>query len=63
MLFDIVFEGGGMRGVAFVGALEALADSGHEFGRVMGSSVGGLAAALLSTGHDSLIMQLALAGE
>lgn len=52
MLFDLVFEGGGVRGIAFIGALEALAAGGHEIDRVMGTSVGGLTAALLATGHD-----------
>ena len=52
MLFDLVFEGGGVRGIAFLGALEALADNGHTFDRLMGTSVGGLTAALLATGHD-----------
>jgi NTE family protein len=52
MKFDLVFEGGGVRGIAFIGALEALAAHGHTVGRVMGSSVGGLTAALLATGHD-----------
>lgn len=52
MLFDLVFEGGGVRGIAFLGALEALADNGHTFDRLMGTSVGGLTAALLVTGHD-----------
>jgi len=52
MLLDLVFEGGGVRGVAFVGALEALADQGHQIGRVMGTSVGGLTAALLAAGYD-----------
>ena len=52
MLLDLVFEGGGVRGVAFIGALEALADNGHQIGRVMGTSVGGLTAALLAVGYD-----------
>lgn len=52
MEFDLVFEGGGVRGVAFLGALEAFARNGHTVGRVMGTSVGGLTAALLATGHD-----------
>lgn len=52
MKFDLVFEGGGVRGVAFLGALEAFAANGHTFGRVMGTSVGGLTAALLAIGHD-----------
>jgi predicted acylesterase/phospholipase RssA len=52
MKFDLVFEGGGVRGVAFIGALEAFARNGHTIGRVMGTSVGGLTAALLATGHD-----------
>jgi predicted acylesterase/phospholipase RssA len=42
-----------VRGVAFLGALEALKDNGHQFDRLMGSSVGGLTAALLATGHDA----------
>lgn len=53
MEFDLVFEGGGVRGVAFLGALEAFAGNGHTVGRVMGTSVGGLTAALLATGHDA----------
>jgi NTE family protein len=52
MEFDLVFEGGGVRGVAFIGALEAFSRNGHTVGRVMGTSVGGLTAALLATGHD-----------
>ncbi len=53
MLFDLVLDCGGVRGVAFIGALEALADGGHEFDRLMGTSVGGLVAAMLATGHDT----------
>lgn len=57
MLFDLVFEGGGVRGVAFVGALQALAANGHQIGRVMGTSVGGLTAALLTAGYDVQAIQ------
>ena len=53
MLFDLVLDCGGVRGVAFLGALEALADGGHEFDRLLGTSIGGLVAAMLATGHDA----------
>jgi predicted acylesterase/phospholipase RssA len=53
MLFDLVLDCGGVRGVAFIGALEALADGGHEFDRLMGTSIGGLVAAMLATGHSA----------
>lgn len=53
MLFDLVLDCGGVRGVAFLGALEALEDGGHEFDRLLGTSIGGLVAAMLATGHDA----------
>ena len=38
--FDIVFEGGGAKGVAFVGALEVLRRHGHRTARLVGTSAG-----------------------
>ena len=35
-LYDAVFEGGGAKGVAFVGALEVLRDKGHKIRRYVG---------------------------
>jgi NTE family protein len=37
---DLVLEGGGVKGIALVGAVTALADAGYSFPRVAGSSAG-----------------------
>ncbi len=39
-LYDIVFEGGGAKGSAFVGALKALKERGHGHRRLIGTSSG-----------------------
>ena len=44
--YDAVFEGGGVKGVALIGALERLEEEGIEFGRAAGTSAGAIAAAL-----------------
>lgn len=51
MEYDLVFEGGGAKGVAYVGALQALIDNGHTIGRVAGTSAGAITAALLAAGY------------
>ncbi len=33
--FDVVFSGGGLKGVAFAGAVEVLEAKGHTIGRVL----------------------------
>jgi predicted acylesterase/phospholipase RssA len=45
-----VFEGGGAKGVAYIGVLERLAEECFWFRRVAGSSAGALAAALVASG-------------
>lgn len=42
---DLVLEGGGVKGIAHVGALLALEDAGYAFQRVAGSSAGAIASA------------------
>jgi NTE family protein len=49
--YDAVFEGGGVKGVALIGALKRLEEEGIEFGRVAGTSAGAIAAALVSAGY------------
>jgi predicted acylesterase/phospholipase RssA len=49
--FDVVFEGGGAKGSAFVGALTALKDAGHTTRRLIGTSAGAITACLLSVGY------------
>lgn len=48
MKIDGVFEGGGVRGIAHVGAICALNERGYSFERVAGTSAGAIIAALLA---------------
>ncbi len=49
-----VFEGGGAKGVAYVGALRAAEEAGVHFRAVAGSSAGAITAALVACGYDSV---------
>jgi predicted acylesterase/phospholipase RssA len=51
MRYDLVFEGGGAKGMAFVGAYDAFVGQGHTFGRLLGTSAGAITAALLAAGY------------
>lgn len=51
-LYDLVFEGGGAKGSAFVGALEVLFAAGHRYRRVIGTSAGAITATLLGAGYS-----------
>ena len=52
MQFDLVFEGGGVKGTVFVGALEEFARRGHTFGRLLGTSAGAITATYLAAGFS-----------
>ena len=58
--FDMVFEGGGAKGMAFVGAYRALTDGGHKAGRLLGTSAGAIAATLIAAGYTPKEMHEAL---
>ncbi len=45
---DLVCEGGGVRGIGLVGAVDALARAGYRFPRVAGTSAGSIVAALVA---------------
>lgn len=45
---DLVCEGGGVRGIGLVGAVEALAEADYRFPRVAGSSAGAIVASLVA---------------
>jgi NTE family protein len=45
---DVVLEGGGVKGIALVGALSVLAEEGYRFGKVAGTSAGSIVGALLA---------------
>jgi NTE family protein len=61
MRFDCVFEGGGAKGMAFVGACAELSARGHGYGRLLGTSAGAITATLLAAGYGPDEMQAALA--
>ena len=52
-LYDLVFEGGGLKGLAYVGALQALEEADIQPRRVIGSSAGAIAALLVQLGYSS----------
>jgi NTE family protein len=45
---DLVFEGGGVKGIALVGSAVALAEDGYTFARIAGSSAGSLVGAIIA---------------
>jgi predicted acylesterase/phospholipase RssA len=49
---DVVFEGGGMKGAAFAGAVEILLGKGFKLRRLIGSSAGAITAAFLAAGYE-----------
>jgi predicted acylesterase/phospholipase RssA len=53
MEYDLVFEGGGAKGLAFVGALQAFERHGHTPRRLIGTSAGSITACLIAAGYNS----------
>lgn len=53
MDIDGVFSGGGIKGLALVGACEAIEERGLRFKRVAGTSAGSLIAGFLAAGYSS----------
>jgi NTE family protein len=58
--FDLVFEGGGAKGMVFTGALKEFEERGHSFDRLMGTSAGAIMATFLAAGYSSAEMVEAL---
>ncbi|MDF2607357.1 MAG: hypothetical protein K0S34_1552 [Bacillales bacterium] len=54
MKIDGVFSGGGVKGIALLGALKKLEEKNIDFQRIAGTSVGSLIAALKIAGYSSL---------
>jgi len=57
MKLDLVLEGGGVKGIALVGALSVLEQRGFEFHRVVGSSAGAIVGSLTAAGMDTTTME------
>jgi predicted acylesterase/phospholipase RssA len=56
MHFNLVFEGGGAKGLVFVGAMQEFERRGHTYGRLLGTSAGAITAALLAANFSSAEM-------
>ncbi|MCA1009655.1 patatin-like phospholipase family protein [Halobacillus halophilus] len=53
MKVDGVFSGGGMKALAFIGALEELEEQGYQFSRLAGTSAGSILASMTAAGYTS----------
>jgi NTE family protein len=60
MKYDLVFEGGGAKGMVFVGAYDEFIKRGHAFNRLLGTSAGAITAVLIAAGYTSEEMLNAL---
>jgi NTE family protein len=53
MEYDLVFEGGGAKGMVFAGAMQEFEARNHTYKRLLGTSAGAITAALLAAGYSS----------
>ncbi len=60
MEYDLVFEGGGAKGMVFVGAMQEFEAAGHTIKRLLGTSAGAITAATLAAGYSAAEMLDAL---
>jgi NTE family protein len=61
MRADGVFSGGGIKGLAFAGALQAAAEAGYDdWGQLAGTSAGAITAMALAVGYDAQGLRAAL---
>ncbi|KIL45963.1 patatin-like phospholipase family protein [Jeotgalibacillus campisalis] len=54
MIIDLVFSGGGVKAIAFIGVVEALEEKGVKVRRVAGTSAGAVVGALVAAGYTSI---------
>ena len=53
MEYDMVFEGGGAKGMVLVGAMQEFEARGHTHNRLLGTSAGAITATLLAAGYSA----------
>jgi predicted acylesterase/phospholipase RssA len=53
MQYDLVFEGGGAKGMSFVGALQELEARDHTHGRLLGTPAGAITATFTAAGYGT----------
>lgn len=56
MEYNLVFEGGGAKGLVFVGAIQEFEARGHTHRRLLGTSAGAITATLMAAGYTSAEM-------
>jgi predicted acylesterase/phospholipase RssA len=56
MKCDVVFEGGGAKGIALIGAFQAFLDKGYTHGRLLGTSAGAITATFIAAGYNQTDM-------
>jgi predicted acylesterase/phospholipase RssA len=57
---DLVFQGGGAKGIAHIGAVRELEDQGWAYRRLVGTSAGSIVAVLLAAGFSADEMEAAI---
>jgi NTE family protein len=57
LLINVVFEGGGVKGLAYIGVLRFLEGRGFKINKVGGTSIGAVFASLVAAGFDSYRME------
>ena len=60
MKYDLVFEGGGAKGMVFVGAMQEFEEQGHTYERLLGTSAGAITATFLAAEYTTQEMLDAL---
>ncbi|BCB04704.1 patatin-like phospholipase family protein [Bacillus sp. KH172YL63] len=53
MEIDGVFSGGGIKGLALIGAYQAIEEKGYRFKRIAGTSAGAIVASFIAAGYSS----------
>jgi len=53
MKVNIVFEGGGIKGIAYLGVLKFLEERGIQIAKIGGTSIGAIMASLVAVGYNS----------
>ena len=62
MFADLVLEGGGVKGIALVGAISVLEERGYEFRRIAGTSAGAIVGSLVAANARSVELQEIMRG-
>lgn len=57
LMADAVFEGGGVKGVGFVGAIAVAKERDYQCVNIAGTSAGAIVAALLAAGYSAAEMK------